>query len=51
MKIKLGLVGFGTIGRKLYSEVLKHENIEVAAISDIGHPEILEYSIVMIMNG
>jgi len=43
MKIKIGLMGFGNIGRKLYSEILKYENIEVVAISDIGNPKILEY--------
>ncbi len=43
MKTKIGLMGFGNIGRKLYSEILKYENIEVSAISDIGNPKILEY--------
>jgi len=43
MTIKLGLMGFGTIGRKLYSESLKHDNIKVSAISDIGDPDILLY--------
>lgn len=43
MAIKLGLMGFGNIGRKLYSESLKNNNIEISAISDIGDPEILEY--------
>ena len=43
MTIKLGIMGFGSIGRKLYSESLKHDNIEIAAISDIGDPDILLY--------
>jgi len=43
MTMKLGLMGFGNIGRKLYSESLKNNNIEISAISDIGDPEILEY--------
>lgn len=43
MTIKLGLMGFGSIGRKLYSESLKHDNIEIAAISDVGDPNILLY--------
>jgi len=43
MTIKLGLMGLGNIGRKLYSESLKNNNIEISAISDIGDPEILEY--------
>jgi glyceraldehyde 3-phosphate dehydrogenase len=45
MGIKIGLMGFGTIGRKLYSESLKHNNIEISAICDIGNPEILTYLI------
>ena len=43
MTMKLGLMGFGNIGRKLYSESLKNNDIEISAISDIGDPEILEY--------
>ena len=43
MTIKLGIMGFGNIGRKLYSESLKNNDIEISAISDIGDPEILEY--------
>ena len=43
MAIKLGLMGFGNIGRKLYSESLKNNDVEISAISDIGDPEILEY--------
>ena len=43
MTIKLGLMGFGNIGRKLYSESLKNNDVEISAISDIGDPEILEY--------
>ena len=45
MAIKIGLMGFGTIGRKLYSESLKRNNIEISAICDIGSPEILTYLI------
>jgi glyceraldehyde 3-phosphate dehydrogenase len=45
MAIKIGLMGFGTIGRKLYSESLKYNNIEISAICDIGNPEILVYLI------
>ena len=43
MKIKLGIMGFGSIGRKLYSESLKCDNLEIVAISDIGDPNILLY--------
>jgi len=43
MAIKIGLMGFGNIGRKLYSSSLNDSNIKISAISDIGKPEILEY--------
>ena len=43
MAIKIGLMGFGAIGRKLYSESLKRNNIEISAVCDIGNPEILTY--------
>ncbi|HRY33106.1 MAG TPA: glyceraldehyde 3-phosphate dehydrogenase NAD-binding domain-containing protein [Bacteroidales bacterium] len=42
-KIKLGLMGFGEIGRNLYNYCLGDERFEVAVISDIGRPEILHY--------
>jgi len=43
MNVKLGLMGFGNIGRKIYNESLKNKNIDVAAICDIGDPKILTY--------
>tara|TARA_S200000501_G_C20847218_1_gene754134 strand:- start:1546 stop:2592 length:1047 start_codon:yes stop_codon:yes gene_type:complete len=43
MATKLGIMGFGNIGRKIYSESLNMDGIEVSAICDIGNPEILEY--------
>ncbi len=42
-KIKLGIMGFGEIGRNLYNMCLEDDKIEVVAISDIGRPEILHY--------
>lgn len=42
-KIRLGLMGFGEIGRSLYKLSLEDDQIEVVAISDIGRPEILHY--------
>lgn len=42
-KIRLGLMGFGEGNRHLYRLCLEDEMIEVAAISDIGRPEILVY--------
>ena len=43
MSIKIGLMGFGVIGRKLYSESLKGETFDVKAICDIGEPKILTH--------
>jgi glyceraldehyde 3-phosphate dehydrogenase len=42
-KIKLGIMGFGEMGRTLYRQCLDDDRIEVVAISDIGRPEILHY--------
>lgn len=42
-KIRLGLMGFGEIGRSLYKLCLEDDRIEVVAISDIGNPDILHY--------
>jgi glyceraldehyde 3-phosphate dehydrogenase len=42
-KIKLGIMGFGEIGRNLYRLCQEDDHIEVVAISDIGRPEILHY--------
>ena len=43
MSIKIGLMGFGVIGRKLYSESLKGETFDIKAICDIGEPKILTH--------
>jgi glyceraldehyde 3-phosphate dehydrogenase len=40
-KIKLGLMGFGRIGRQIYGLAQASEQFEVTAISDIGQPQIL----------
>jgi glyceraldehyde 3-phosphate dehydrogenase len=45
-KIKLGLMGFGEIGRNLYNYCLEDDRFEVVVISDIGRPEILHYLLV-----
>lgn len=42
-KIRLGLMGFGEIGRNLFKLCLQDDQIEIVAISDIGRPEILHY--------
>ena len=40
---KLGLMGFGEIGRDVYQLCLNYPDLEVVAISEIGTPEILHY--------
>ena len=41
--IRIGMMGFGQIGRHLYKLALQDERFEVVAISDIGRPEILQH--------
>ncbi|MCF7825819.1 MAG: glyceraldehyde-3-phosphate dehydrogenase [Candidatus Marinimicrobia bacterium] len=42
-KIKVGLMGFGEIGRDVYRLSLSQPEMEVVAISDIGRSDILHY--------
>jgi len=42
-KIRIGIMGLGQIGRQLYHLVLENDDIEIAAVADIGKPEILHY--------
>ncbi|MFU8816029.1 MAG: glyceraldehyde 3-phosphate dehydrogenase NAD-binding domain-containing protein [Pseudomonadales bacterium] len=41
--IRIGIMGFGRIGRQLYKLAQEHERFDVVAISDIGQPEILHH--------
>lgn len=41
--IRIGLMGFGRIGRHLFRTVYRSADLDVAAISDIAEPEGLEY--------
>ncbi|MBR9911185.1 MAG: glyceraldehyde-3-phosphate dehydrogenase [Gammaproteobacteria bacterium] len=41
--IRLGIMGFGQTGRKIYELASQSDDIEVVAIADIGAPEILHY--------
>ena len=43
MSVRIGLMGFGEIGRDIYQLTLQEQELEVVAISDIGSPEILHY--------
>jgi len=42
-RIRVGLMGFGRIGRNLYRLASETPNVEIAVISDVGRPEILFY--------
>ncbi|MBT4362249.1 MAG: glyceraldehyde-3-phosphate dehydrogenase, partial [Candidatus Marinimicrobia bacterium] len=42
-KIRVGLMGFGEIGRDVYRLSLNQPEMEVVAISDIGRSDILHY--------
>lgn len=42
-KIRVGLMGFGEIGRDIYRLSLEQPELEVVAISDIGRVDILHY--------
>ncbi len=41
--IRIGMMGFGRVGRQVYRLAQRDERFEVAAISDIGRPEILHH--------
>ena len=43
MAIKIGLMGFGRIGRNIFRILYRREDVEVAAISDIADHKALEY--------
>lgn len=40
---RIGLMGFGRIGRNLFRQLVGHPNLEIAAIADIDDPEALTY--------
>lgn len=42
-KTRIGLMGFGEVGRHIYRLLLNSDDCEIVAISDIAQPEILQY--------
>jgi len=42
-KIRVGIMGFGEVGRHIYRLCLNDDRIEIVAIADLGRPEVLEY--------
>lgn len=43
MTIKLGINGFGRIGRMVFRATLKHPDVEVVAINDLSDPATMAY--------
>jgi glyceraldehyde 3-phosphate dehydrogenase len=41
--IRVGIMGFGQIGRQIYELASRSADVEVVAIADIGKPQILHY--------
>ena len=50
-KIRIGLMGFGQVGRQIYRLAMDDKQFEVVAISDIGQPEILQHLLNKSMGG
>jgi len=44
--VKIGLVGFGRIGRNLFRLGYRNPNFQFTVISDFGDPEVLRYLLV-----
>lgn len=42
-KMRIGLMGFGRIGRQVYELAARSDDVEVVAIADIGRTDILHY--------
>jgi glyceraldehyde 3-phosphate dehydrogenase len=42
-KTRIGIMGFGEVGRQVYHLAAESEDVEVVAISDLGSPGILHY--------
>lgn len=41
--MRIGMMGFGQVGRQLYQLALEDERFDIVAVSDIGRPEILHH--------
>ncbi len=42
-KTRIGLMGFGRIGRNLFRQLVDHPALEIVAIADVADPEALTY--------
>jgi glyceraldehyde 3-phosphate dehydrogenase len=45
-RLKIGIIGFGRIGRNIFRIGYDNPNYEFVAISDLGQPEVLHYLLV-----
>lgn len=43
VNVRIGMMGFGRVGRQLYRLAQSDDRFEIAAVSDIGRPQILHY--------
>ena len=43
MSVRMGIMGFGRIGKNIFRQAYKREDIEIVAISDLGTPESMAY--------
>ncbi|MER2141870.1 MAG: glyceraldehyde 3-phosphate dehydrogenase NAD-binding domain-containing protein, partial [Priestia megaterium] len=43
MAVKIGINGFGRIGRNVFRAALKNDNVEVVAINDLTDPAMLAH--------
>jgi glyceraldehyde 3-phosphate dehydrogenase len=43
MNVRIGLMGFGRIGRNLFRQLHRRDDLTIEAISDIAEPRALEY--------
>ncbi len=43
MSVKIAINGFGRIGRLVYRESLKHDEIDVVAVNDLTDPKMLAH--------
>ncbi|MDX1733714.1 MAG: glyceraldehyde 3-phosphate dehydrogenase NAD-binding domain-containing protein [Halioglobus sp.] len=41
--VRVGLMGFGQVGRQIYTLAQRSPDIDVVAIADVGEPQILHY--------
>ena len=42
-RVKIGMMGFGRVGRQIYRSSLDDNRFDVVAVTDIGQPEILHH--------